>query len=45
VTGVLPNFRREGVKDFIPSHGGKVTDSVSRTTFYLALGEAPGSKL
>jgi DNA ligase (NAD+) len=45
VTGVLPNFSRKGVKDFIQSHGGKVTDSVSRTTFYLVLGEAPGSKL
>ena len=25
-------------------HGGKVTDSVSKKTSYLVLGEAPGSK-
>ena len=45
VTGTLPTFSREGVKEFIESHGGKVTDSVSRSTSYLVLGEAPGSKL
>jgi DNA ligase (NAD+) len=45
VTGTLPAFSREGVKEYIESHGGKVTDSVSRTTSYLVLGEAPGSKL
>jgi DNA ligase (NAD+) len=45
VTGTLAGFSREGVKKFIESHGGKVTDSVSRNTSYLMLGEAPGSKL
>jgi DNA ligase (NAD+) len=45
VTGTLPTFNREGVKEFIEQHGGKVTDSVSRNTSYLVLGEAPGSKL
>jgi DNA ligase (NAD+) len=45
VTGTLPTFSREGVKAFIEQHGGKVTDSVSRKTDYLVLGEAPGSKL
>jgi DNA ligase (NAD+) len=44
VTGTLAGFSREGVKEFIESHGGKVTDSVSRNTSYLVLGEAPGSK-
>ena len=44
VTGTLPTFSREDAKDFIESHGGKVTDSVSRKTDYLVLGEAPGSK-
>lgn len=45
VTGTLPTFTREGVKEFIEQHGGKVTDSVSKKTSYLVLGENPGSKL
>ena len=44
VTGTLPSLSREGVKEFIEHHGGKVTDSVSKNTSYLVLGEAPGSK-
>jgi len=44
VTGTLPTLSRDGVKEYIESHGGKVTDSVSRNTSYLVLGEAPGSK-
>ena len=32
------------MKEFIEQHGGKVTDSVSKKTSYLVLGEAPGSK-
>ncbi|MBE3066632.1 MAG: NAD-dependent DNA ligase LigA, partial [Chloroflexi bacterium] len=44
VTGTLSGFTREGVKEFIESHGGKVTDSVSKKTSYLVRGEAPGSK-
>jgi DNA ligase (NAD+) len=45
VTGTLPGFTREGVKEFIQQHGGKVTDSVSAKTDYLVAGEAAGSKL
>ena len=45
VTGSLPDFSRETVKEFIEAHGGKVTDSVSKNTTYLVLGESPGSKL
>ncbi len=45
VTGTLAGFTREGVKEFIEAHGGKVSESVSRNTDYLVLGEAPGSKL
>jgi DNA ligase (NAD+) len=45
VTGTLPSLSRDGVKEFIESHGGKVTESVSRNTSYLVLGENPGSKL
>jgi DNA ligase (NAD+) len=44
VTGTLPTFSRDGVKEFIESNGGKVTDSVSKKTSYLVLGENPGSK-
>ena len=44
VTGTLAGFSRESVKEFIEQNGGKVTDSVSRNTSYLVLGEAPGSK-
>jgi DNA ligase (NAD+) len=44
VTGTLAGFSREGVKEFIESQGGKVTDSVSKKTDYLVLGENPGSK-
>jgi DNA ligase (NAD+) len=45
VTGTLASFSREGVKEFIETYGGKVTDSVSKNTSYLVLGENPGSKL
>lgn len=45
VTGTLAGFSREGIKEFIQAHGGKVTDSVSKNTSYLVLGENPGSKL
>ena len=44
MTGTLPTFSRDDAKAFIESHGGKVTDSVSRKTSYLVLGENPGSK-
>ncbi|HNQ95697.1 MAG TPA: NAD-dependent DNA ligase LigA [Anaerolineales bacterium] len=44
VTGTLPTLSRDGVKEFIESNGGKVTDSVSKNTGYLVLGENPGSK-
>ena len=45
VTGTLPTLTREGVKELIESSGGKVTDSISKNTSYLVLGENPGSKL
>ena len=44
ITGTLPTLSRDDAKAFIESHGGKVTDSVSKKTSYLVLGEAPGSK-
>ncbi len=45
VTGTLPNFSREGIKEFLQGQGAKVTDSVSKKTDYLVAGEAAGSKL
>jgi DNA ligase (NAD+) len=45
ITGTLPNWSRDEAKEFIESNGGKVTDSVSKKTSYLVLGENPGSKL
>lgn len=45
VTGTLPGLSREAAKEFIQNNGGKVTDSVSKKTSYLVLGENPGSKL
>ncbi len=45
ITGTLSSFTREQAKAFIESHGGKVTDSVSKKTDYLVVGEHPGSKL
>jgi DNA ligase (NAD+) len=45
VTGTLPTLSRDGVKEFIEDNGGKVTDSISKKTSYLVLGENPGSKL
>jgi DNA ligase (NAD+) len=44
ITGTLPTWSRDDAKEFIESHGGKVTDNVSKKTSYLVLGEAPGSK-
>ncbi len=44
ITGTLPGFSREEAREFIEQHGGKVTDSVSKNTSYLVVGEAPGSK-
>lgn len=45
VTGKLVDFTRDGIKDYISTRGGKVSDSVSGKTDYLIVGENPGSKL
>lgn len=45
ITGTLPTLSREEAKALIKRYGGKVTDSVSRKTDYLVVGESAGSKL
>jgi len=45
VTGTLPNFSRDQAKAYIEKYGGKTTDSVSKKTDYLVVGENAGSKL
>jgi DNA ligase (NAD+) len=45
ITGTLSKYSREEAKALIEANGGKVTDSVSKKTDYLVLGEEPGSKL
>ena len=45
ITGTLPTLSREQAKDLIESNGGKTTDSVSKKTDYLVVGENAGSKL
>jgi DNA ligase (NAD+) len=44
VTGSLPTLSRDEAREYIELHGGKATDSVSKKTSYLVLGENPGSK-
>ncbi|MEW6568489.1 MAG: NAD-dependent DNA ligase LigA [Chloroflexota bacterium] len=45
LTGTLPSLTREQAKALIVEHGGKVSESVGRSTSYVVAGEAPGSKL
>lgn len=44
ITGTLPTLSRDGAKDLIEQHGGKVAGSVSKNTNYLLAGEGGGSK-
>jgi DNA ligase (NAD+) len=45
ITGTLPMLKRDEAKELIVKAGGKVTDSVSKKTDYLVVGEEAGSKL
>jgi len=45
ITGTLPGLTREEAKSLIESQQGKVTDSVSKKTSFVVVGENPGSKL
>ena len=45
ITGTLPTLGRKEATEYVESHGGKVTGSVSKKTDYLVAGESAGSKL
>ncbi|MDG2991586.1 NAD-dependent DNA ligase LigA [Candidatus Synechococcus calcipolaris G9] len=45
ITGTLPTLSRDEAKNLIQNHGGNVSDSVSKKTNYLVVGEKAGSKL
>jgi DNA ligase (NAD+) len=45
ITGTLEHWSREQAKAALEGLGAKVTDSVSKKTAGLVVGEAPGSKL
>ncbi|MFZ2539774.1 MAG: NAD-dependent DNA ligase LigA, partial [Oscillospiraceae bacterium] len=45
ITGTLPSMSRNEASDFIKSHGGSVSSSISKRTSYLLAGEEAGSKL
>ncbi len=45
LTGTLSNYTRQEATDWIESHGGKVTKSVSKKTTYVVAGTDAGSKL
>lgn len=45
VTGTLPNYSRDEIRQLIEKNGGKVTDSISKNTSYLVVGDNAGSKL
>lgn len=42
VSGVFNNFSREGIKQHIEQHGGKVASSISSKTSYVIAGEKMG---
>ena len=42
ITGVLESNEREEATDLIQRYGGKVTQSVSKKTSYVIVGQDPG---
>ena len=44
ITGTIENYSREELKALIESYGGKTSDSVSKSTDVVIVGEAAGSK-
>jgi DNA ligase (NAD+) len=45
ITGTLPTLARDDAKALVEQHGGKVSDSVSKKTSFVVVGESAGSKL
>ena len=45
VTGTLPTLSRDAAKSLVEQNGGKVSDSVSKKTSFVVVGENAGSKL
>jgi DNA ligase (NAD+) len=43
VTGAVPGYTREGAEEAILARGGKSPGSVSKKTYVLVVGEAPGA--
>lgn len=44
ITGTFAKFSRDQMTDYIESHGGSVSSSVSKKTDYVLVGSDPGSK-
>jgi DNA ligase (NAD+) len=44
ITGTLGNYTRNEMKGLVAKLGGKVTNSVSKNTDYVIVGDSPGSK-
>jgi DNA ligase (NAD+) len=45
ITGTLPSLSRDHAKALVEQLGGKVSDSVSKKTSFVVVGENAGSKL
>jgi DNA ligase (NAD+) len=45
ITGTLPTLSRDSAKALVEQNGGKVSDSVSKKTSFVVVGENAGSKL
>ena len=45
ITGTLPGLSRDAAKALVEQNGGKVSDSVSKKTSFVVVGENAGSKL
>lgn len=45
LTGTLIEYTRQGAGALIKERGGKVTDTVSKKTDFVVVGDSPGSKL